>query len=222
MQGDQLTNPASQQSRTWTWDCRIAGLTQWPLGHAASLKPKQESNLFVWSTQRSIEPMHHNYDKIFLILWIKHTQDIPKVFCSKWKKCVEMDMYYAILHWNDHTVLSHCPISAEDRAPASHLDEIILLQLWLLVVTKLSMTCKWRFKLRCLWQFSTKFHMKIFLNWWIDTRQTILLRLPEMIKKHNICLKSNLHVRVDSMYFIVLFPLHQTFLNPVYNVWCKQ
>ena len=177
---------------------------------------------FVWSTQRSIKPMHHNYNKIFLILWIKHTQDIPKVFCAKWKKCVEMDMYYAILHWNDHTVLSHCPISAEDRAPTSHLDEIILLQLWLLVVTKQSMTCKWRFKLRCLWQFSTKFHMKIFLNWWIDTRQTILLRLPETIKKHNICLKSNLHVRVDSMYFIVLFPLHQTFLNPVYNVWCKQ
>ena len=221
MQGDQLTNPASQQSGTWTWDCRIAGLTQWPLGHAASLKPKQESNLFD-QHKDLLNQMHHNYNKIFLILWIKHIWDIPKVFCAKWKKCVEMDMYYAILHRNDHTVLSHCPISAEDRAPTSHLDEIILLQLWLLVVTKQSMTCKWRFKLRCLWQFSTKFHMKIFLNWWIDTRQTILLRLPETIKKHNICLKSNLHVRVDSMYFIVLFPLHQTFLNPVYNVWCKQ
>ena len=79
--------------------------------------------------------MHHNYNKFFLILWIKHN---PQGFLLKVKKvCGDgLYMHSAILHWNDHTVLSHCPISAEDRAAASHLDEIILLQLWLLVVTK--------------------------------------------------------------------------------------
>ena len=129
--------------------------------------------------------MHHNYDKIFLILWIKHTQDISKVFCSKRKKCVEMACTCTVQFYIGMTILFYhtVPLVLKTEQLLSHLDEIILLQLWLLVVTKESMTCKWRFKLRCLWQFSTKFHMKIFFNWWIDTRHTILSRLPETIKK---------------------------------------
>ena len=68
--------------------------------------------------------------KFFLFCELNTHKISPRFLLKVKKVCGDgLYMHCAILHWNDHTVLSHCPISAEDRAPASHLDEIILLQL---------------------------------------------------------------------------------------------
>ena len=107
MQGDQLTNPASQQSGTWTWDCRIAGLTQWPLGHAASLKPKQESNLF--DQQKDLlNQCIITVTKFFLFCELNTHEISPRFFVqsekSVWRWTCTMQFYIGMTILFYHTV----------------------------------------------------------------------------------------------------------------------